>query len=134
MQLLAGLASCQQEEVLWISLASLGSTNILHIVMKWMNHQVCIHILLDGIYSSAELWIPLLGLVAKYSLLSCGSQLGQELIMQPLAGLDFLPAREGSFADISGISWSHQHSPHRREMDESSGMYTYIVRWYLQLC
>ena len=66
-----------------------------------MNHQVCINILLDGIYSSAELWVPLLGLLANYSLLSCGSQLGQGLIMQPLADLDFLPAREGKFLQIS---------------------------------
>ena len=93
-----------------------------------MNHQVCIHILLDAIYSSAERWVPLLGLVANYSLLSCGSQLGQGLIMQLLAGLGFLPAGGGgSFADLSGISWSHQRYPHRREMDESSGMYTYIA-------
>ena len=84
-------------EVLQISLASLGSTNVLHIVAKWMNHQVCRHIMLDDIYSSAELWVPLLGLVANYSLLSCGSQLGQGLIMQLLAGLDSLPAREGKF-------------------------------------
>ena len=33
----------------------------------------------------------------------------------------------GNFADLSGISWSHQRSPHRREMDESSGMCTYIA-------
>ena len=48
-----------------LSLASLR----LHIVAEWMNHQVCIHILLDGIYSSAELWVPLLGRVGEREIL-----------------------------------------------------------------
>ena len=84
-----------------ISLASLGSTNILHIVAKGMNHQVCIHILLDGIYSSAELWVPLLGLVANYSLLSCGSQLGQGLIHAAIGRFRLLASKRGGILLIS---------------------------------
>ena len=41
------------EKFLQIFLASLGSTRIFHIVSTWMNHEVCIHILLLVAYGQA---------------------------------------------------------------------------------
>ena len=59
-------ASCQHHHCIIgvkkfsdLSLASLGSIEVFHIVTKWMNHEVCIHILL-------------LTAVAKLGILSLG--------------------------------------------------------------
>ena len=88
-----------------------------------------------SIYSSAELWVPLLELLANYSLLSCGSQLGQGLIMQPLAGLDFLPAREGKFLQISLASLGATNVLHivTERMNHQVCIHILPV-CYLQLC
>ena len=86
-------------------LASLRSTKVSHIVTKQMNHEVCIHILLlalfatlfwlswgsyhwdrFAIYSLLLSWGPIAGTDLLFTaLLSCGSQMGQGLIMQSLA-------------------------------------------------